>query len=103
MVPPHLRFSGVRRGMTSAEFKKWRQNLGLSQLEAAEALGLSKASIELYERGTRREDGRPVIIPTTVELACERATRLWKQRQLSFGPVSLIYADGPMAQPIHGR
>ena len=42
----------------------------LSQQGAADALGLSKASIELYERGSRRDDDRPVVIPRTVELAC---------------------------------
>jgi len=42
----------------------------LSQQAAADALGLSKGSIELYERGARRDDERPVVIPRTVELAC---------------------------------
>jgi transcriptional regulator with XRE-family HTH domain len=57
--------------MTSVEFKAWRERLGFSQQAAAEALGLSKSSIELYERGSRRDDGRPVDIPTTVELSCK--------------------------------
>ena len=89
--------------MTPSSFKSWRESLGFSQQAAADALGLSKGSIELYERGSRREDGRPVVIPTTVQLACERVTRLWKQRQPGLGPVSLIYADGPLTQPIDGR
>ena len=33
-------------------------------------LGLSTGTIELYKRGTRRDDGRAVVIPKTVELAC---------------------------------
>jgi transcriptional regulator with XRE-family HTH domain len=89
--------------MTPEKFKSWRESLGLSQQAAADALGLSKGSIELYERGSRRDDGRPVVIPKTVQLACERATRLWKQGQPEFGPVSLIYADGPLGQPIDRR
>jgi transcriptional regulator with XRE-family HTH domain len=56
--------------MTPDQFKAWRAHLGLSQQAAAEMLGLSKGSIELYERGTRRDDNRPVVIPRTVELAC---------------------------------
>jgi len=42
----------------------------MSQREAAEALGISMSSVQLYERGSRREDGRPVEIPKTVALAC---------------------------------
>jgi transcriptional regulator with XRE-family HTH domain len=56
--------------MTPDEFKSWREQMGLSQIAAAEALGLSKGSVENYERGTRREDSRPVEIPRTVALAC---------------------------------
>lgn len=56
--------------MTPDDFKGWRRNLGLTQSQAAAALGLSLGSIENYERGARREDGRPVAIPRTVELAC---------------------------------
>jgi transcriptional regulator with XRE-family HTH domain len=57
--------------MDAVGLKSWRECLGLSQKAAADALGISKSSIELYERGTRRDDGRPVSIPTTVALACK--------------------------------
>ena len=57
--------------MTSAEFKVWRERLGLSPQSAAEILDLSKGTIELCERGERRDDNRPVEIPTTVELSCK--------------------------------
>lgn len=56
--------------MTPAQFKAWRAHMGLSQSAAAAALGLSLGSIQLYERGTRRDDNRPVTVPKTVELAC---------------------------------
>jgi len=56
--------------MTPDQFKAWRKHMNLSQQEAADALGLSKGSVDLYERGRRREDERPVVIPKTVELAC---------------------------------
>ena len=56
--------------MSAEDFRAWRNVMGLTQGEAAEALGLSKSSIELYEKGERRDDGRPVVIPRTVELAC---------------------------------
>jgi transcriptional regulator with XRE-family HTH domain len=57
--------------MTSAEFKSWRERLGLSQQAAADVLGISKGSIDLYERGSRRDDNRRVEIPVTVELSCK--------------------------------
>lgn len=56
--------------MTPAQFKAWRTRLSFSQEEAAQALGISKGSVQLYEAGRRREDGRAVLIPKTVALAC---------------------------------
>ncbi len=56
--------------MTPATFRSWRKSLGLTQQGAAEAIGVSKGSVLLYEAGKRRDDGRPVEIPRTVALAC---------------------------------
>lgn len=56
--------------MTSEDFKAWRKSLGFSQTEAGEAIGVSRGSVELYELGHRRDDGRAVVIPKTVALAC---------------------------------
>lgn len=56
--------------MTSEDFKSWRKELGLSQREAADMIGVSKGSVENYERGHRLEDNRSVVIPKTVALAC---------------------------------
>jgi transcriptional regulator with XRE-family HTH domain len=54
--------------MGPAQFKAWRKSLGLKQKEAAEKLGLKKRMIQYYETGKR--DGKKVLIPRTVELAC---------------------------------
>ncbi|HTV69311.1 MAG TPA: helix-turn-helix transcriptional regulator [Rhizobiaceae bacterium] len=56
--------------MTPEQFKAWRRAMGLSQGEAAGILGLSRGSIENYERGRRREDDRPVDIPASVAIGC---------------------------------
>ena len=56
--------------MTPDQFKSWRHHMQFSQREASEALGVSKGSVELYEHGARRDDGRAVVIPKTIELAC---------------------------------
>lgn len=65
-----LRFSGARL-MTSSDFRAWRRRMRFTQAAAADALGISAGSVELYERGRRRgADPRPVEIPRTVSLAC---------------------------------
>jgi transcriptional regulator with XRE-family HTH domain len=57
--------------MTSTELMAWRKRLGLTQAEAAAALGLSHRMYRYYEKGGR-EDGRSVDIPRTVELAAQQ-------------------------------
>jgi len=72
------------------DFKKWRKKLGYTQAEAAERLGLSRATVQYWEA-----EIRPV--PLEVELACRELLRRWKQRP-EFGPVTLLYADDPIWQ-----
>jgi transcriptional regulator with XRE-family HTH domain len=55
--------------MTPEQFREWRTYMGYTLLEAAEALDLSSGAVQSYEAGARPE-GRRVIIPRTVELAC---------------------------------
>ena len=54
--------------MKSADFKRWRKTLKLSQKEAAEALGLKRRVVQYYEKGER--DGEKVQIPKYIRLAC---------------------------------
>lgn len=56
--------------MEARDFKRWRHAMTWSQQEAADALDMSRASVANYEAGKRSEDGRPVLIPKVVELAC---------------------------------
>ncbi len=58
--------------MDAADFKRWRKSLKLSQKEAAEALGLKRRVVQYYEKGNR--DGKEVVIPKTVRLACYALT-----------------------------
>lgn len=55
--------------MSAEAFKAWRRKLGLSQKEAAKALGLKLRIIQYYEKGQR--DGKAIIIPRSVRLACQ--------------------------------
>lgn len=56
--------------MTADDFKYWRKEMGFTQQQACEALGISIQTLGNYERGSRYEDGREVIIPLTVALVC---------------------------------
>ena len=76
--------------MDQWDFKKWRKKLGINQVEAGEVLGLSRGAVQNWEN-----EIRPV--PRAVELACRELLRRWKQRP-EFGPVSLLYAEGPVSQ-----
>jgi DNA-binding transcriptional regulator YiaG len=58
-------FEGVAAlSMSGEEFKVWRDNLGLSEQGAAEALDLPLNTIQAYESGD-------LAIPKVVELACK--------------------------------
>ena len=57
-----------RTRVRPSDFKRWRKTLGLSQKQAAEALGLKRRMVQYYERGQR--DGEKVAVPKTVRLAC---------------------------------
>jgi transcriptional regulator with XRE-family HTH domain len=58
----------MRAAMTKEGFFAWRKWMGWSQAQAAQHLGVSKRTVQLYESG-----GQPV--PKTIELACEALTR----------------------------
>jgi transcriptional regulator with XRE-family HTH domain len=53
--------------MSPDDFKIWRKAIDFSKDEAAEALGVSKATIEEYDAGNRFDDEE---IPKAVALAC---------------------------------
>jgi DNA-binding XRE family transcriptional regulator len=81
--------------MTGSELKQWRKKLGLTQAEAAEKLVVSRVTVQNWEGGA-------TPIPPSLRSFCNELTRRWKQRKSDYGPVALIYADGPMCQPLWG-
>lgn len=64
------------RPVTPEDFKRWRKSLGLSQKEAAHALGLKRRVVQYYEKGQR--DGKAVEIPRYIRLACAALTAGFK-------------------------
>jgi len=55
--------------MTPKQFKTWRKKMGLTQAQAAKVLGLSKPTVENYDKGVRG-NGEAFEIPHVVALAC---------------------------------
>ena len=49
--------------MTPEDFKAWRERLDMTQQEAADAIGVTKRSVQMWEAGDRP-------IGRTVALAC---------------------------------
>ena len=49
--------------MTAAEFRQWREHMGLNRTEAAEALGLSRNMPRRYENAE-------ADVPRYIALAC---------------------------------
>jgi DNA-binding XRE family transcriptional regulator len=77
--------------------RKWRKRLGYTQEEAAERLGVTLVTVRNWENSEAGE-----AIPTWLPTLCDRLERRWKQKNEEYGPVALLYCDGPMTQPIWG-
>jgi DNA-binding XRE family transcriptional regulator len=81
--------------MSPAELREWRKRLEYTQVEAAEKMGVSRVTVQNWEGGA-------TPIPPAVPSYCAELERRWKQSRSEYGPVALVYCDGPMTQPIWG-
>jgi hypothetical protein len=75
--------------MNGAELKARRERLGLSQGAVAERLRSTTASIRNWE-------SEPTAIPPQAEMLWGVWEHRFQQEGVGFGPVTLIYTDGPM-------
>ncbi len=75
--------------MTGAEFKERRECLLLTQAVVAERLNVSSATVRNWEAET-------TAIPAAVEMLWAVWEHRFQQESPHFGPVTLIYTDGPM-------
>src|SRR5665213_865742 len=75
--------------MEANEFKTWRQHFNLTQHDVARKLGVSRTTVQNWESGA-------TPITPAVEMSCEIWEQRLRQEDPDFGPVTLIYADGPM-------
>lgn len=75
--------------MNGAEFKERRERLLLTQAGVSERLKVSPATVRNWEAET-------TAIPTAVEMLWEVWEHRFQQESPHFGPVTLVYTDGPM-------
>jgi transcriptional regulator with XRE-family HTH domain len=75
--------------MDNEEFRAWRHRVGLTQQEAADRLGVSRTAVQNWEGGV-------TPIPAVVEMSCQVWEDRLRQEDPKLGPVTLVYADGPM-------
>lgn len=75
--------------MRAQDFIEWRHRTDLTQDEAAKKFGVTRATVQNWESGTS-----PVPVP--VETSCQIWEERLRQENPNIGPVTLIYADGPM-------
>jgi hypothetical protein len=76
--------------MNFSDFAAWRRRVGITQEELAERWArVTRTTIQNWETGA-------TPIPQAVEAACAIWERRLKQENPGLGPVTLIYADGPM-------
>lgn len=60
--------------MTPNELHAWQLQMGFTQKQAAEALGVSLATFKDWLNGTSRNSGNPVLIDKRTGLACAAIT-----------------------------
>ena len=74
---------------TAQQFREWREKLGLTQVQVAERFGVTRTTVQNWESGA-------TPISQSVANSCEIWGHRVRQIQRDLGPVTLIYADGPM-------
>ena len=75
--------------MEGAEFRQKRERLRLTQNQVAQRLKVSAATVRNWESGV-------TPISTAVEMLWEVWEPRFRQEDPTFGPLTLIYTDGPM-------
>src|SRR5580700_472130 len=75
--------------MNAQELKTWRDQVGLTQQQFANRLGVTRTTIQNWESAA-------TPIPQAVDTSCEIWEKRLKQENPDLGPVTLVYSDGPM-------
>ena len=82
--------------MQADEFRQWREQTGYTQAAAAARFfKVTRATLQNWESGA-------TPIPAAVDSACPVWARRVRQEDAGYGPVILIFADGPMFRDPYG-
>ncbi len=81
--------------MNGNDFRRWRTGFGISQQELADKMGVTRTTIQNWEAQAGE-------LSTIAANAVKIWDRRLRQEEPLRGPVTLIYADGPMMLPSHG-
>jgi hypothetical protein len=81
--------------MLGHEFKAWRERVGLTQQQLADRLKVTRTTIQNWENGAS-------AVPEAAAISSEILERQLKQENPNFGPLTLIYSDGPMFVSAYG-
>ncbi len=82
--------------MRADELRAWREQTGYTQAEAAARFfKVTRTTVQNWESGV-------TSIPAAVETACDVWARRVRQEMAGYGPVTLIYSDGPMFRSPYG-
>jgi hypothetical protein len=75
--------------MNGSDFRRWRTSYGLSQQDLADKMGVTRTTIQNWEAQ-----------PSELSIIASNGVKIWdrrlRQEEPLRGPVTLIYADGPM-------
>ena len=81
--------------MNGSDFRRWRTGFGLSQQDLADKMGVTRTTIQNWEA----QSGDLSTIAANGVKIWDRRLR---QEEPLRGPVTLIYADGPLMLPSQG-
>jgi DNA-binding XRE family transcriptional regulator len=75
--------------MNGSDFRRWRTSYGLSQQELGDEMGVTRTTIQNWEAQVGE-------LSTIAANGAKIWDRRLRQEESLRGPVTLIYADGPM-------
>lgn len=81
--------------MNGSDFRRWRTGFGLSQQDLADKMGVTRNTIQNWEAQLGN-------LSTVADNGVKVWDRRLRQEEPLRGPVTLIYADGPLMLPSHG-
>ncbi len=82
--------------MQADALREWREQTGYTPAAAAARFfKVTRTTVQNWESGV-------IPIPAAVEMACQVWARRVRQEDAGYGPITLVYSDGPMFRSPYG-